>query len=306
MKRVRIGTRTSRLAVAQTQLVSNALKGSCEGLAVEIVPIVTQGDRTDKQLAEIGGKGLFTSELEGALRAGRIDLAVHSAKDVPTDMPGQFAIAAVPGRADPADALVSVSGGGVQDLPAGANVGTSSLRRRSQLLALRDDLEVVPIRGNVETRLRRVLDPGERLRLDAVVLAVAGLARSGLADQWRANICRLDVEQFIPAPAQGALLVQCLAGSDAIGVAGRIDDPAAHQAVLAERSVLRQLSADCHSCVAVHIFPAGDAWRGIAMAARSDGTGRIYSAASGLGAEDIADQIASRLEHQGAAGLLGS
>jgi len=304
MRLVRIGTRTSSLAVAQAELVSNALKDSCDGLSVEIVPISTRGDRTNVQLARIGGKGLFTGELEQALRARRIDLAVHSAKDVPVDMSDQLAIAAILARVDSADALVSGAGGDIEDLPAGATVGTGSLRRKSQLLGLRDDLEIVPIRGNVETRLRRVLDPNGRGRLDAVVLAMAGLVRSGLANEWPDNIHRLDVGKFIPAAGQGALLVQCLAGSDLIGLAGLIDEPATRQAVLAERSVLRHLSADCHSCIAVHIFPAGQTWRGAAMVAKPDGTGRIRSEASGLHAEDVAGQIVTQLERQGAAELL--
>ena len=205
MRKIRIGTRSSELALAQTGLVARAIRRLLPSLEAEIVPVVTKGDTTTGPLWRAGGKGLFTSRLEDALRGGDIDLAVHSAKDVPTDMPGDLAISAVPERADPADVLVSPTGGSIEDLPPNARVGTSSLRRAAQLLARRPDVRVTPIRGNVETRLGKALS-GDGI--DAAILAAAGLERSGLAKQHGPNICRLDPEQFLPAAGQGALLVQ--------------------------------------------------------------------------------------------------
>ena len=304
MTRIRIGTRASKLAVAQASIVSAAL-GDCPGrFDVEIVKILTEGDCTDRELADVGGKGLFTGAIEKALEDGRIDLAVHSAKDVPIDMSERFAIAAIPDRADPADALVTPSGCCLDDLPSGATVGTSSLRRRAQLLAMRRDLKVVPMRGNVETRLRRVLTPGGQSRLDGVVLAMAGLQRSGLSQDHADKIHRLDVEKFMPAAGQGALLVQCLAGSDAAVLAGRTDKPVARRAVIAERSVLARLSADCHSCVAVHVCPSGGCWKDIAMVARPDGREQIYARVSAKTAKETAEQIFDHLSRQGATELL--
>ncbi|HOF18844.1 MAG TPA: hydroxymethylbilane synthase, partial [Phycisphaerae bacterium] len=184
-------------------------------------------------------------------------LAVHSAKDMPAEMPAGLVIAAVPPRADPRDALVSRDGLEPADLPRGARVGTGSERRRAQLLALRADLEIVSLRGNVETRLAAALD-GE---LDAVVLAMAGLERVGLAREHAARIHPLDAAAFLPAAGQGALAVQAQAGSPAAALAEAIDHRPSHDALQAERAVLTGLGADCHSCVAVHVARDGDVWR---------------------------------------------
>ncbi|HAU36818.1 MAG TPA: hydroxymethylbilane synthase, partial [Phycisphaerales bacterium] len=217
-KTLRIGTRRSRLATAQATLVVDALRRAHPGLACELAPLLTRGDRRTGPLADAGGKGLFTAELEDALRAGRIHLAVHSAKDMPAEMPAGLVIAAVPDRADPRDALVSRDGLAPADLPRGARVGTGSERRRVQLLALRDDLEIVALRGNVETRLSAALDGA----LDAVVLAMAGLERVGLAQEHATRVRPLDVATFLPAAGQGALAVQSQADSPAAALAEAI------------------------------------------------------------------------------------
>ena len=199
MQTIRIATRGSQLALAQTGQVAELIRQANPALRTELVAISTRGDRHAGPLAEVGGKGLFTRELEEALRAGTVDLAVHSAKDLPAEMESDFAIAAVPVRQDARDALASRSGP-LAELPGGAAVGTGSLRRRAQLLAARPDLNVVPIRGNVETRLLKAL--GEQAELHAVVLAMAGLNRGGLADKYGDRLFPLDADQVIPAAGQ--------------------------------------------------------------------------------------------------------
>ncbi|MCK4601221.1 MAG: hydroxymethylbilane synthase [Phycisphaerae bacterium] len=271
IKELRIGTRRSALAMAQSRIVADALRALHGGLEVQLVPILTSGDRQAGPLAPIGGKGLFTAELEEALRRGEIHLAVHSAKDMPAQMADEFTIAAALAREDPRDALVSQSGGGVEDLPAGASVGTSSLRRRAQLLAVRGDLNVVSIRGNVATRLAKALDAVRR-EVDAVLVAMAGLKRTGL-DKTRARRIRaLEIQQFIPAAGQGTLVAQTLtAAEDVKAILAPLDDEASRAALEAEREILRQIGADCHSCIAVYLARSAGAWQGLAMAARSDG-----------------------------------
>jgi hydroxymethylbilane synthase len=319
MQAIRIGTRGSMLAMAQARIVADALTKLSPGLAVETVPLVTKGDLRQEPLALIGqgrrwpltavgdlGKGLFTSRLEEALRGGEIDLAVHSAKDVPVDMAADLAIAAVPPRADPADTLVSTGGWRIEDLPRGARVATGSLRRRAQLLALRPDLAVVPIRGNVESRLARVLSPDGRAEFDAAVLAAAGLERSGLLARHGRCIRGLDPEAFVPAAGQGALLVQCLAGAEAAGLAVGLSDPPSFQAVTAERSVLAALKADCHGCIAVYVAAAAGSWRALGVVARADGGGMVRASAEASAASQAADLLVQRLRGMGAESLLAS
>ncbi|MFP3938456.1 MAG: hydroxymethylbilane synthase [Phycisphaerae bacterium] len=269
MDRVRIGTRGSRLAVAQAREVADALESAC-GVSCELVPTSTRGDRRAGSLTEAGGKGLFTAELEDALRDGRLDIAVHSAKDLPTsDAPG-LCIGAVPARADARDALVSRGGYGLADLPRSAKVGTGSLRRRAQLLAHRPDLEVVPIRGNVETRLGGTLN--EDADLDAVVVAMAGLMRCRLTRKLDNCVVPLSVEQMVPASGQGTLAVQCRRDDRRlIPMLRRIADPSATTRLACERAVLRGLGADCHSCVAVHVRSGQQGWQGLAMVGGENG-----------------------------------
>ena len=246
-----IGTRKSPLAMAQSQWVADALCSRHPGLRVELVPVVTGGDRYFGPLHEVGGKGLFTAELESALREGTIDLAVHSAKDLPTAIAADLAIVAVPAREDPRDALVTVSGATIQSLAAEAVVGTSSPRRGAQIRVMRPDLRIVPIRGNVDTRLRKVL---EEAQVGATVLAMAGLIRAGLLQKNRPHVCPLGVEEFIPAAGQGALAIEAaVANRRATALAAAIDHEPSRQALEAERQVVAHLDADCRSSLAVHL-----------------------------------------------------
>jgi len=252
---VRIATRGSALALAQARRVAGWLQERL-GCAGELVVLKTTGDRIqDRSLAKVGGKGLFVKELEEALRDGRADLAVHSAKDLPAELAPGCVLAAFPERADARDALVARARGARLDaLPRGARVGTGSVRRSAQLRAARPDLEVVPLRGNVPTRLRKLEDEG----LDAVVLACAGLERLGLADRIDE---RLDPERVLPAVCQGVLAVETRADDPWAERLAALDDPAARVAATAERAFLSGLGGDCATPLA--------AW------ARADGSGRI-------------------------------
>jgi hydroxymethylbilane synthase len=242
---LRLGTRASELARTQSQSVADAISAAT-GTPVELVPIVTEGDRSDAAIAQLGGTGVFVTALREALLAGAVDLAVHSYKDLPTAPEPRLTIAAVPAREDPRDALVARDGLTLGELPPGSRVGTGAPRRVAQLRALGLGLDVVPIRGNVDTRLGRV-SPGD---LDAVVLARAGLSR---LDRLAAITETLDPLQVLPAPAQGALAVECRT-SDARTreLLGRLEDGSARACVLAERSTLATLEAGCSAPVAAY------------------------------------------------------
>lgn len=237
---LRIGTRGSELARWQAARVQALL--AARGAAAELVPIRTGGDRGLAPGPGLTGKGLFTKEIEDALLAGTVDLAVHSLKDLPTGLPRGLMLAAFPERADSRDALVSCWPGGVEGLPRGARVGTSSLRRRAALLARRPDLEIVPLRGNVPTRVRRVGSGG----VDATVLALAGLTRLALGDR----AIPLDPAQHPPAPGQGALAVEVRADDQRVlDLVRALDDPAVRAAVLAERAALAALEGGCRAAI---------------------------------------------------------
>jgi hydroxymethylbilane synthase len=230
MAGLRIATRGSRLALWQAERVAGLLGGEAE-----LVPVSTTGDqRTDVPISQIGGTGIFVKEVQQALLDGRADLAVHSAKDLPSETAAGLLLAAVPERADPRDALV---GARLDDIPAGGRIGTGSVRRQAQLAALRPDLRFESLRGNIETRIAKAAE------LDAVVVAVAALVRLGLAD--RATEI-LEPATMLPQVAQGALAVECRA-DDAVtaGHVAALDDPAARRAVDAERAFLRQLGGGC-------------------------------------------------------------
>lgn len=235
-----VGSRGSRLALSQTELVLAALRTAHARLRVRLLEIRTAGDRRqDVSLAQLGGLGVFVKELERALLAGRIDLAVHSLKDMPTEETDGLVVAAVAAREDARDALVSRGRLRLADLPSGTRVGTGSLRRAVQVRALRPDLEVIDIRGNVDTRIRKV-DRGE---VDAVVLAVAGLTRLGLLDQ-AAEV--LPLEDFLPAPGQGALAIQARAADlEVLHLLEPIDHRETRLATTAERAFLRRLEGGC-------------------------------------------------------------
>ena len=240
MTTLRLGTRASRLALYQTELVAARLRHAHADVAIELVEITTAGDRDRTSPLTSGeGAGWFTSAIQEALLAGEVDVAVHSYKDLPTARPEGLVIAAVPERADPRDALVSRSGGTLAELPAGAVVGTSSPRRTVQAAALRPDLELRSIRGNVDTRIQKV-DAGE---YDAAILAVAGLERLGAAD--RASHV-FGFEEMLPAPAQGALAAECRRDdADTLRLLTAIDDAELRRLVGAERAFLAALEAGC-------------------------------------------------------------
>ena len=241
MAGLKIGTRGSKLALAQAGQVKELLEKGRPGRTCELVVIKTSGDGLAGKQAEQPEealKGLFVKEIEEALLSGKIDLAVHSAKDMETDLPEGLTIGAVLKREDPRDAVVS-RGGALKDLPAGARVGASSLRRQAQLKRMRRDLELLPIRGNVDTRLKK-LDAGE---YDALVLAAAGLKRLGLEDRISEF---LEPAQFLPAPCQGALAIEIRAARrDLAELLLGLEDAAARREVEAERSLLRALGGNC-------------------------------------------------------------
>jgi hydroxymethylbilane synthase len=253
MDRVRIGTRASALARWQTDHVIALWRAHEPRLDVEIVDVSTLGDEMqDAPLHAMEGTGFFTSTLERLLLSGRIDLAIHSYKDLPVALTAGLTVAAVPARGPVEDVLCARSAGALEALPAGAHVGTSSLRRIAQLRALRSDLDYRPLRGNVPTRLDKVA----RGELDAVVLARAGLERLGFADRATE---RFPVERVLPAPAQGALAIQTREGDRALrGRLAPLDDAAVRAAVTAEREVLHQLRGGCSVPVGAFARATGD------------------------------------------------
>lgn len=248
---VRLGSRGSALALWQTEHVASLLHAAFPGLTVEKVVLQTRGDRVlDTPLPLIGGKGLFTQELENALRAGEIDAAVHSLKDLPTDNPPQLTVGAVPARGDVSDVLVArrlpgPESGGPGQLPQGATIGTSSRRRAAQLLAQRPDLRIQDIRGNVDTRIRKALDPNGPY--DGTVLAAAGVKRLQL-EEFISSVLPLDA--MLPAPGQGALGIQCRQDEDWLTLFAHIHDPDTGDAVTAERAFLAALDGGCSVPVA--------------------------------------------------------
>jgi hydroxymethylbilane synthase len=283
---VRLGTRGSALALAQARQVAEALGGA------ELVTITTSGDRDRAAL----DKERWVREIDAALLRGDIDLAVHSAKDVPADLADGIAIAAVPPRADPRDALCGAAS--LSALAAGARVGTSSLRRASQLRALRGDLEVAELRGNVDTRLGR-LAAGD---YDAIVLALAGLVRLGRQADATGTL-----DEMVPAAGQGALAITIRAGDDETGAAaGRICDPEALWRLTAERALVRALDADCHTPVGAHATAvAGGELELRAFVGRTDGTAWVRDELRGADPEALGAEVAARLRAAGADEVLG-
>ena len=250
---LKIATRKSPLALWQTEFVALQLREAHPGIEIELVPLSTRGDEVlDRSLAAIGGKGLFLKELEVAMQRGDANLAVHSLKDVPMELEEGFTLPAILKREDSADAFVSNLYDDVASLPVGAVVGTSSLRRQSQLRALRPGLVIRDLRGNVNTRLGK-LDAGE---YDAIILAVAGLKRLGFDARIRS---RLDAPVWLPAPAQGAIAIECFAGDAfAIEMASVLDDASTRQRVEAERAMNRALHGSCHVPVSAIASYGGD------------------------------------------------
>jgi hydroxymethylbilane synthase len=294
---IRIGTRGSALARAQAEHVTTRL--AALGHDAEPVVIQTTGDRVlDRPLAYVGGKGAFLKEIEEALLASEIDLAVHSLKDVPTVVPRGLALCAFLERADPRDALLSASGLGLEQLPAGARVGTSSLRRRAQILALRPDLAVVELRGNVDTRLRKL---GEG-QCDALVLAMAGLLRLGRQDEV---VEPLDPAVLLPAPGQGVIALECRVDDAELWaqVAPLHHAPSA-RAAAAERGFLAALGGDCN--VPLAAFAEGQ-YEGLwlrGLVASADGARILRAEAAGNEPEALGRRVADDLLSRGAGALL--
>jgi hydroxymethylbilane synthase len=265
--RLTLGTRRSALALAQSRAFARALEAATPGLTVDELLVVTSGDKTqDKPLQDIGGKGLFIKELEEALLDGRAHFAVHSIKDVPAELAPGLVLACVPQREDPRDVIVTRGGVKLADLPAGARVGTSSLRRAVAILAARPDLKAEPVRGNVDTRLRKV-DDGS---YDAVVLALAGLKRLGWQD--RATEI-LPPEVSLPAIGQGALGIECRDGDEETrAVLARMTHPETSICVAAERAVMAAVEGSCRLPVAAYAVRAGGEIHLRGMLADPDGT----------------------------------
>jgi hydroxymethylbilane synthase len=296
---LRFGTRGSRLAVAQSNQVADALRA--RGLEVELVTIRTSGDRlADVALADFGGKALFVKEIEEALLDGRVDAGVHSLKDMPVVLPEGLCLAAFPPREDPRDVLLTRAGGGLADLPRGARVATSSLRRRALLLARRPDLSVEPIRGNVDTRLRK-LDEG---LYDAMVMARAGLDRLGLKPE-HSHV--LSAEELLPAVGQGILGVEVRAvDQPVLETLSSLDDVAARAEALAERAFLRRLGAGCHTPVAGLARLTGATVEMDGLVSSLDGRTVIRGRAGGPAnrAEAVGESLAEDLLSRGARAIL--
>ncbi|HET6876133.1 MAG TPA: hydroxymethylbilane synthase [Jatrophihabitans sp.] len=313
---LRIGTRASSLARTQTDAVAAAL-----GVPVEIVPIVTEGDRSRAALAQIGGTGVFVSALRRALVDEEIDLAVHSFKDLPTAAFAGVVVGAVPVREDPRDALVARDGLTLGELPPGSRIGTGSPRRAAQLRALGLGLEIVDLRGNVDTRLARVRGHSDAADLDAVVLAYAGLRRLGRAEVVTEV---LDPIQVLPAPAQGALAVECRAAdAPVLDVLRTIDHPETRCAVAAERALLAALEAGCSApvgalaVVAESDEPAGPAdpaaegrleifLRGSVTAVDGSAAVRLSATGPTTDADGVGRRLAADLLAEGADTMMGS
>jgi hydroxymethylbilane synthase len=317
---MRLGTRGSALALAQAELIAQLLQARAgsdrTAGAVEVVPIVTRGDRESAAVEDTAGalagdgpigepppgedKSRWVSELERALLSGEIDAAVHSAKDVPGELPEELELAAAPARAAAEDVLCGVAS--LDALAPGARVGTSSVRRMAQLRAAREDLDVVAMHGNIDTRLRKLADPAERL--DAIVLARAGLQRLENEDAVGAV---LDPERFVPAPGQGTLAIELRAADlDTRGAFASIGDAAALDCLLAERTLAHQLEASCDTPLGAHAVIAGErmllrAWIGL-----PDGSQWIVDELTGAAArpEALARELARRLLSAGARELL--
>jgi hydroxymethylbilane synthase len=301
MDELRIGTRGSALALYQANWVREQLGLAHPRLSVTLVTIKTTGDRIqDAPLAQIGGKGLFVKEIEEALIDRRVDLAVHSIKDVPTDFPEGLHLAAITRREDPRDVFISKDGTSLADLPRGARIGTSSLRRQAQLLHLRPDFEMVPLRGNLDTRLRKL----ETLDLNGIVLAFAGVKRLGLSERITEI---LPAELSLPAIGQGALGIETRRGDPAVEETVRfLNDPVSAIAVSGERAFLRRLEGGCQVPIAAYGEVHGDRLRLEGLVGAVDGKRLIRNRIEGPAseAERLGIELAETLLRSGAEEIL--
>lgn len=298
-QRLTIATRESPLALWQAHHIAAQIRALYPKTEVVLLGMTTQGDQIlDKTLDKIGGKGLFIKELETALQEGRADLAVHSMKDVPYQLPDGFALAAIGPREDPCDAFVSNSYASLADMPAGSRVGTASLRREAQLRARYPSLHIVPVRGNVQTRLAKL----SRGDFDGMILAAAGLVRLELAHIIRE---RLTPEISLPAVGQGALGIEVCAGrADLHHWLAPLNDAGTAECVQAERALSRELQGSCSVPLAAYcVRVEGRLWLR-AMVATRDGTQVLRAEGQGLDAQDLGQRVAARLLEQGAAEIL--
>ena len=301
MTTLRLATRESALALWQTEHVAARLREAHPGLEVLLVPMTTRGDQLqDRPLSEVGGKGLFLKELEVAMMEGRADAAVHSLKDVPMELDGPFELAAILERANPFDAFVSVKYEALEELPFGAKVGTSSLRRQALLRAHRPDLKLVDLRGNVNTRLAK-LDAGD---YDAIVLACAGLERLGLGARIRE---RLVAPRFIPAAAQGAIAIECRQGQpEILALLAALDHAPTRACVSAERAMTRTLGGSCQVPIAAYATLNKDklSLEGLVGRASDGETVRGYASGPVSDPAKLGQQVADMLVARGADALL--
>jgi hydroxymethylbilane synthase len=299
MKKLVIATRRSRLALWQAEHIAAVLRKAHAGLTVDLLPLSTRGDELiDQRLDKAGGKGLFVKELENAMTDGRADLAVHSMKDVPAELPPGFVLAAITAREDPRDVLVSKYKT-LGEMPKGATVGTSSLRRQAQVTERHPGLQVRLLRGNVDTRLAKL----ERGEYDAIVLAAAGLVRLGLEKRIAA---RLDTDEMLPAPGQGALGIECMAGRPEVAaLLAPLADAATTTCVRAERVVSRALGGSCSLPLAAFAELRSGQIRLRALVASSDGRRVLRSEAKGTDPQRVGEQAADDLRRQGAEEILG-
>jgi hydroxymethylbilane synthase len=294
---IRIGSRGSQLALWQSNHIADALRSAGHDVSIEIIH--TTGDRMQSvAFAQVGSKGIFTKEIEEALVAGQIDLAVHSLKDLPTELAAPFSIAAIPPRVDPRDALVSVEYAGFAHLPQGARVGTSSLRRQAQLRAQRSDIEYVEFRGNVDTRLRKLAEG----QVQAIVLAAAGLERLEKTEWIRE---RFEAEIVCPAAGQGALAIECRSDDAATHAAVNfLDDADTRFAVTAERTALNALGGGCQVPIGVYCMRMDKDFLLRGAVAQADGKLVLRAQARGLDAAELGVRLARHLLEQGALDIL--
>jgi hydroxymethylbilane synthase len=299
MDRLTIATRESPLALWQAEFVRAQLEAAHPGLEVTLLGMRTAGDRwLSSPLSEVGGKGLFVKELEQALLDGRADLAVHSMKDVPAHLGAEFVLPVIGFRDDVRDALVSRGGETLAELPQGARIGSASLRRQAQLRARRPDLQILPVRGNVGTRLGK-LDAGE---FDALVLASAGLARLGLADRIAEY---MSVTDSVPAAGQGALGIECLAGSSRVrDLIEVLNDAQVSRCVRAERAVSSGLGADCSAPLGAYAILEADRIALHAVLGSVDGRQMLHASAIGSDPAAVGAEVVEHLESQGAMAIL--
>lgn len=301
MRKIVIGTRKSNLAVNQAEWVLSQLESLGLPYEFELKKIVTKGDRIlDVTLSKVGGKALFVKEIEHALREGEVDLAVHSMKDVPSVLPEAFTLAAVTEREDPRDALLSNSGETLMELPSGSVVGTSSLRRQAQVLAVRPDLQVHWIRGNIETRMRKLKEEN----FDAIILAAAGLSRMGWTNEVVTEF--LDPTVSIPAVGQGALGLECRVGDEeVITILQHLHDEEVSHTVSAERSFLRNVEGSCTVPVAAHAtMNEGRQLTLTALIASTDGKTLLKEELTGDDPEQLGKIAAANLFERGGKEIL--